>query len=69
MTDLTQVPTWFLDRMLLPRGGFSEEERKAAQQEIKRRYALPACFKLPPKQEPAPEPKWTSAGWMLEVSE
>ena len=56
MIDLTGVPSWFLDKMQSPRGGFSPEERAAAQQQIKRRYALPASFKLPPKEKPAPGP-------------
>jgi len=64
MTDLTQVPLWMLDRMLLPRGGCSEAERKAAQQEIKRRVGLPQCIKMP---KPAPpEPRWLPGfGWAI----
>jgi hypothetical protein len=41
MTKLTQemlaeMPIWHLDRMSLPKGKFSAEERAAAQAEIKR---------------------------------
>ena len=61
MTKVTQeqlaaMPVWHLDRMCLPRGGFSPEERALAQGEIKRRFAPPVgAIKIPPKEEPLPD--------------
>ena len=67
MTDISQMSLWFLDKMLLPKGGFTEDERKAALNEIKRRCGWgEGAVKMPPKPEPMPELRWTGAGWMLE---
>lgn len=71
---LAALPVWQLDKMLLPRGGCSESERLAAQQEIKRRYGLPAgAIKLPPAEPPIdPNRKLVrlvGGGWAWEQQE
>jgi hypothetical protein len=62
MMDLTNVPAWRLDEMLLPRGGCSAEQRAAAQQEIKRRHGLPK-IKLTKPAEPPPVKFVPGFGW------
>src|SRR5262249_20946751 len=67
MTDATQLPTWFLEKMLLPRGPFTPEQRAAAQEEIKRRCGFPpGSIKIPPKEDAGPEPAYVEkVGWVL----
>ena len=55
-SQLEALPVWWLDRMSLPRGGFSAEDRKAAQNEIKRRFGFPdGAIKVPAPPPPIDE--------------
>jgi len=64
--QLSETPMWVLERMQLPRGGFSPEERAAAQREIKRRFGLPPV--KPAAAAVTPEPSATyrpRQGWFI----